>query len=915
MEFEFDITVGTSNLQYESNQIIRAKNKLLIVPFITIKKYFLSYENIYFLIIALFQLSTLCILPKEWSPTGPYSTAIPLLLCVLLEIITDLSKWYQNWKLDYNENNKTFKCLDSRGKLYDKKNKDIYPGDIVYLQKEDISPIDGLLLDTSNNEKYSKTNLALLTGESNTCFVTKLQQYYKLDDYKDCIITIENYYQNNFHHISGTLQKDSEKFNIKGENFIVGGSIIKSEDMYILVVRCGKNKKGYLEKNILEHKYSRVDKFIGSYMIKVSTILLFGMIFVSAFFKMFLISTFSPDIFFFIIIQNWILFNGIIPFSVKIFILFSKSIQSYIYNQNSKKIIINNSCIIDDLGKIDRILSDKTGTITKNELEFIKIISLHGTKVIDIENFNGYDISLEFHKCLGICIHQTDGVFSTNEDKTIRYRYQYLNNKISQHGDRITLDISGEQYHFEYLEVAGLDFTFERRLSSKVVKSENKYYIYSKGSLDIIKKKIKPEFNKELQRLDNLISQQYPELRLLGCAFRELEAKEIGNLYLESSNSELIKQLENNLDFLGIVGIKDNLQDGVPKTINHLKNIGLYTSLLTGDRKITAMTIGIEAGIIDNQEWVFDYNLENLDKKGQYRQTLMFNGDVVEHVFYNNKYYEIFSHNLINCKNFIGYNLIPEHKKKLALILEDKGIRTLTIGDGFNDLGMFNVSSTSVAIKGNNFVEHNADLVVQEFNGLREIINFSIDAYYKNSKIINFTFYRTALVMFSIFMYSLINYQSNESLFNGFVIQAFNFAWTLPGIGYLIIKNNCIKYKKKDFNNQQVMLFSKLEYTILWNISGAFVGILVTLLTYQWFKDHKYMSDILGIVIIVLLNLKLQSNKLDIVLVNLLGVVFFVCYMSYIGSLSYVLAALWSVHWGFWLQLIIIYLGTTFIFS
>jgi magnesium-transporting ATPase (P-type) len=165
------LTFAKPNYALNSNTVIRNKYSLYYIPFITIINYFFwNYENIYFLVLAIFQLATLKdIIPKDWSPTGPYSTSIPLLLCIMIDLLTNFIKWVKNWKLDHEENNKKFLCLTSGQHTY-KKSKDIYPGDVIVLKKDDVVPVDGIII-AGDNEKYSRISLSLLTGESNIHYV------------------------------------------------------------------------------------------------------------------------------------------------------------------------------------------------------------------------------------------------------------------------------------------------------------------------------------------------------------------------------------------------------------------------------------------------------------------------------------------------------------------------------------------------------------------------------------------------------------------------------------------------------------------------------------------------------------------------------------------------------------------------
>jgi len=191
----------------KTNKITRNKNYLFYVPIRTMLKYFFwNYENIYFLILSVFQLLTLTIIPSHWSPTGPYSTFIPLMFCIFIEIIIDFYKWFENLILDYNDNYRQFECYDNTFKY----NKDIKKDDIIILKYNDIVPIDGLLYDNDCNPEYIKISLSLLTGESN------------------------------YHYIYKCPSK-----NIQNKTIIYSGSIIKSKQAYLYVIACGDDKKNH----------------------------------------------------------------------------------------------------------------------------------------------------------------------------------------------------------------------------------------------------------------------------------------------------------------------------------------------------------------------------------------------------------------------------------------------------------------------------------------------------------------------------------------------------------------------------------------------------------------------------------------------------------------------------------------------
>lgn len=925
----------TENKSYSNNTIKRTDGSFFLIPIRTMVNYFFwNYENIYFLIISIFQLLTISILPREWSPTGPFSTAVPLGICVLVEIIKNMYIWFQQWKLDSQENNKEYTVINNKFISIKKKSSQLYAGDIICLNKEDICPIDGILIDfatqtVKKSGHYVKISQAMLTGESNIIHISKPATDLTYNNLLNASLEIKEYYQNNFNNIDASIVlSDSRIIPVTGHNFIVAGAIIKTDNVYILTVRCGSQKKSYVKYKNTDNselrKTSRIDEFVGQYMINVNARILFFLVMILSFLRLSISQNYTIKYFFFFVVQNWILFNGIIPFSVKIFLILARSIQGIIASKNV--ITVNNSLQIDDFGKIQKIISDKTGTLTKNELEFSKLIQTESSNIIDIETYNESDtyINLEFHKCLGVCIHEVDEnlskEYATAEDKTIRYRYGYLGNSVIQQNDNhITLHINNKShcYDFEYIELAGLDFTFERRMSSKIVrdKIKNTYYLYCKGAISTIEKKLISRHTNELNRLDTIISNTHPEMRLLACAYREILEHEVQNLHLDHGHSKLINQLENNLHLLGIIGIKDNLQIEVPETVDYLRSINIEVSLCTGDRKITAMAVAREANIITNKTETNDivdiyYNNENVNIPNINEKTLIFSGQTLDEYTNDSNNREYFYDMIAKCKNFVGYGMIPEHKMKLTNIMEERHVKLLAIGDGFNDIGMFKTVSIGVAIKGNNFVEHSADFAIKEFRNLMQLINLSIDCYNRNSKLINFVFYRCSAVFTAIATNILLNYtQPTISIFNGFVMQAFNFFWAFLGLAYYTgYQNDKSEYTKTDFANIKLLSLTSYRLTTIWNICGMLTGNVIVLIIHHWFStlfetDVHIYNDIIGLLIITVINIKIiNTNKLKKIgiLMSLLGPFNFCVYMLINNNLFDVLSKLIIAPTTFW---------------
>ena len=414
--------------------------------------------------------------------------------------------------------------------------------------------------------------MALLTSESNIHHIPKPNKNIKLEDYIGAKIEIDS------DHAYGYVKIGSNKYKISSHNFIHAGSIIKSDSVYIWITACGQDKKNKLS-NKKQQKYSRIDQFIGKYMMNVSVILLVSMIIIISFIKTIILGQFDILTYLLYCVQNWILFNGIIPFSVKIFLILARNVEAYYCSK--QYIGINDSLQIDDFGKIKKIVCDKTGTVTKNELEFVKLIVAGTTNILDINNFSieEHTIPTKVYECLGLCIHQSNEDFATIEDKIIRAGYQSLGAQCFENDTEIELDINDTKTKFNYVEVNGLDFTFDRKMSSKIVTDAlGNYYIYCKGSLDTIYQKINESQREDLlRRTEKIICHKYPELMLLAFAYKKLNDQEISNI----SENINIHLFENNLIYLGIIGIKDTIQPDVEMTVNNLRRYGINCSLCT----------------------------------------------------------------------------------------------------------------------------------------------------------------------------------------------------------------------------------------------------------------------------------------------------------------------------------------------
>jgi len=878
-----EVIIGKSNTQFTNNYTQKTNVSFLYIPIIALYRYFIqSFENIYFLILSLLQLSTsnyINLLPQNWSPTGPYSTFIPLVLCFILELCTILISWIYDKIYEIRDNYRHIKVYKNN-KWIDVYSKNIYPGDIIYISENTIIPVDSIALKTESSV-CPKICLSSLNGEPDLVPIKPLvEDNFKL--YIDKALIIDKLYIDDLSrfnaHIKCTNQRIDEK------SFLPGGSINKDNNFIVVAIGCGQDKKCYNQSKCTKFKkINNLDKINGKFMMHINVKILIFKICILTFLSILYEynHSFGPKYIIQKIIQNWILFNGVIPFSIKILSLLSRYFQS-----KYSKLTIRNSESIDQFRYIDNIISDKTGTLTKNQLDFSKLVVPNGT-ILDLYNMdlNPKIIyhNIELIQCLGLCIHIHNGKFLTPEDEIIRKSYYYLGCHIFQENNNVTITLPDKViYKYTVIYIDALEFTSKRKRSSVVVynHSKQKYFIFSKGSVDAIQCLIKDVDKATMQYNDEIIVNDYAELRVLACAYKELcEFQPVDN-YTDND----LDKIESDLQYVGMIGLKDTLQDNIKDTVKFLESQQKYISVCTGDRKETALAISKECGIINNTDEIdLSHGGIAIDFNSIKNKTILFNGIYLsKHVLCSYNNLQIFQEVILNCKNFIGYSLLPKHKKNLVDIFESNNKNVLSIGDGSNDIPMLKSSTISVSIDYNinQDVVESSDIVVKGFSDLIELSNYSISSLNRNLICSQYTLFKTIYISFSLLINIILNNMNYDTpLIRGLEIQGFHIFWCTIPIIYL----SCFCNDKYLLDNIEIENIN-LNYS-KWIVSGLCCAINTLFLTTQ-FKFSREMTMfalILSLNFSTLYKYDKVYNKAVFILCHIAGISIWASYIWYIN--------------------------------
>lgn len=824
-----EIIIGFANKKFKSNKINRNEHCLFIQPFVTTKQYFNNFDNLYFLCIGIFQLLTieqLGLLPKYWSPTGPYSTIIPLLLCLFLEIAGDCYKWFMLFFEDYNRNHKKYRLWDYKSnKWIEKCNQDIYPGEVIALEKNQNIPMDILLIDffteVQSRHDYCKINLANLNGESYPVIVNKIGNELRLDDFRLGKIKIKSDNKQSIFDIDGSLIfRNGNSLDFNHSCLLVNGSNLLSEGCLGIVINCGTDCKLQDKKFNDNKKQNTIMNKISNFMMNTTIYILISLVLGITFYKSYYNtkSNFLNFFHYFILssIQTWIVLNGIIPFSIKILLSIFRGIQSKKFGDGIK---VNSPYLVDQYPFIDYILSDKTGTITKNSLELMKMIDCNE----NIYHLDTQDklLSKDLIRGLGLSISISDGTYQTPEDKTIHQRYLYLNSKITYVDNNVVLDIYGNVDEYIRYPTEGLGFNLLRPISSQIYvnKKTGEYYIYTKASINRLRKSLNINDREILSNLDMKITQIDNSLRILGLAFRKIDKQEILDYESRSiiERQLFVENFEKDLQLIGLLGIQDSLVTNIEHCIKWFIDNNIGFGLLTGDRKITALAVSKNAGLVNEESRIISLDsieilrknyLNNFSIHNTNSVCLLFNNEFIESLILDREAQIIFIDILKYKPRLIGYSLTPNGKKSVLDLVEISGYKTLAIGDGLNDIKMLSSANIGVALSDN--IDSYGDFVCDNFLRLVDCFKMGYHFSQRNQIISLMTMFKSCSIGFVLF-WILLYGDGISGLFDFFVHQGFHLVWCLihPYLYAILDKptNNMLNMKTRSILNRFSMSF------------------------------------------------------------------------------------------------------------
>lgn len=553
------------------------------------------------------------------------SDALSTYIILGIAVISALIRYFQDYSVyKFNQELKakmyTTTNVVRGGKEKEIRVEKVVPGDIVHLSAGSMIPADIMLIDS----KDLFVNQSVFTGES---------------------VPVEKVAQN--------TNDAKEIFSISNV-CLMGSSVVSGRATGVVIDtgfttylgRMSKEVETKKEPTNFEKGMNNITKMLIRYMLVVSV-------------AVFVIYGF--------IRKDWL---EAILFALSVAVGITPSMLPMIVNVNltrgtkvlaKKKTLVKNINSIQNLGAIDVLCTDKTGTLTEDKIVLQKYIDVNG-----------------------------------NEDTSI-LEYAYLNSYfgtgMKNLVDRAIITYGNEKNVKEivndYTKIDEIPFDYTRKRMSVVVKSNknNGYRMFTKGALEeILKVCTKVKYNGQVNELTpemvEIVEQKAKEYAVQGMQVIAIASKrEYRGVNVFNVSDEA------NMTFIGFVAFLDPAKKDVKSTLKKLKNIGITTKILTGDNPYAANNICNLVGL-ENKETLLGTDIDKMSDEELAKK--------VEEV-------NVFA------------RMNPLQKERIVKQLKNNGHVVGYMGDGVNDSPSLHIADVGISVNtATDIAKEAADIILLE---------------------------------------------------------------------------------------------------------------------------------------------------------------------------------------------------------
>ncbi|XP_050987063.1 phospholipid-transporting ATPase ID isoform X2 [Labeo rohita] len=673
--------------QYASNCIMTSKYNIITFLPVNLFEQFQEVANTYFLFLLILQLI------PQISSLSWFTTIVPLVLVLSITAVKDATDDYFRHKSDNQVNNRQSQVLIG-GILQKEKWMNVRVGDIIKLENNQFVAADLLLLSSSEPHGLCYIETAELDGETNMKVRQSLSVTSELGDPNnlaqfDGEVVCEPP-NNKLDRFCGTLYWKDCKYPLSNQNMLLRGCVLRNtESCYGLVIFAGPDTKLMQNSGRTKFKRTSIDRLMNTlvlwifgFLVCMGVILAIGNAVwekeVGALFQSFLPWDPPVDNFLFsAFLSFWsyvIILNTVVPISLYVSVEVIRLGHSYFINWDRRMFCSRSNTaaeartttLNEELGQVEYIFSDKTGTLTQNIMTFNKC-SINGHAYGEVMNILGaqqkrvqpldfsawnpladrdfcfYDQSLleavmvgepavhEFFRVLSLCHtvmseEKSEGELvykaqSPDEGALVTAARNFGFVFRSRTPGTVTTQELGKAVTYTLLAI--LDFNNIRKRMSVIVRNpKGRIRLYCKGADTVLFERLH-SCSHDLMNItsDHLNEYAGDGLRTLAVAYRDLSEEQWeewserfrgADKATDCRDDRLAaayEEIEQDMMLLGATAIEDKLQEGVPETIAILSLANIKIWVLTGDKQETAVNIGYSCKMLtDDMTEIFIVN-------------------------------------------------------------------------------------------------------------------------------------------------------------------------------------------------------------------------------------------------------------------------------------------------------------------
>ncbi len=551
---------------------------------------------------------------------------------------------------------------------------DIVQGDLVVIEEGNTVPADARVIESS----ALQTSESTLTGESLPVskVITPMLEDVSIGDRRNMIF-------------SGTAVTYGH-----------GKAIVTATGMQTeMGLIAGLLKTAPEETTPLQKELGRVGKIIGMVVVAIAIVMIATIIVVQN------VRSFSA--LFDVLILGVALAIAAIPEGLPAVVTIALALG--VQRMSKRNAIVRHLAAVETLGSASVIASDKTGTLTKNEMTVRVVVTTSGRANLDGTGYTpSGDVQLQGSGA-------AKDVQRTELERALLVAEQANNAVLQQHGGiwtvqgdptegalivaarkaGLTDSTATSPKRFE--RIGEVPFSSERKLMTTIhtdAQRRDRMFVFTKGAPDVLLTRCSHELVgeqvrplTEARRAEIVATNEElagQALRTLGVAERELPAHALQDTKVDES-------IEQELVFLGLIGMIDPPREEAKKAVARAKSAGIRSIMITGDHPKTAAVIATELGISSDQRVITGVEVEQMSD-ATLAQTVR----------------EVSVYARVN----------PEHKLRIVKALQSGGAIVAMTGDGVNDAPALKTADIGVAmgITGTDVSKQAADVVLTDDN-------------------------------------------------------------------------------------------------------------------------------------------------------------------------------------------------------